>query len=69
MIRDEFADEKTLKEKAKRAVRPLERESITLESNKKVKEDPEEDEDELDLSSFQNTVSASGVTTAAKRSG
>ena len=66
MIRDEFADEKTLKEKAKRAVRPLERESITLESNKKVKEDPEEDEDELDLSSFQNTVSASGVTTPAK---
>ena len=66
MILDEFADEKTLKEKAKRAVRPLERESITLESNKKVKEDPEEDEDELDLSSFQNTVSASGVTTPPK---
>lgn len=66
MILDEFADEKTLKEKAKRTVRPLERESITLESNKKVKEDPEEDEDELDLSSFQNTVSASGVTIPPK---
>ena len=56
VIRDEFADEKMLKEKSKSVSRSRsERETITLESSKKEKDKPEEEEFEIDLSSFQKS--------------
>lgn len=65
LIREEFADDKKLIDKAKRAVRPTaERETITLESSKKEKVEPEEDEDdEIDLSALRKNV---GTTPQAK---
>lgn len=58
LIREEFADDKKLIDKAKRAVRPTaERATITLESSKKEKEEPEEDdEEEIDLSALRKNV-------------
>ncbi len=55
LIKDEFADDKKLIEKSKRTVRPTaERESITLESTKKTKEEPDDDEDDIDFDSLKD---------------
>ena len=54
LIREEFADEKELKEKSKSISRTrAERETITLSSSKKESEAPEEEEIDIDLSKFQ----------------
>jgi translation initiation factor IF-2 len=63
LIRDEFSADKKLIEKSKQAVRgTAERTTITLESNKKVKEVREDDEeDNLDIDALRATVESSPV--------
>jgi translation initiation factor IF-2 len=67
LIRDEFADEKELKEKSKSVSRTrTERETITLDSAKKEKEKPQEEEEEIDLSKFKTSEIPPGVSPSKK---
>lgn len=67
LIRDEFADEKELKEKSKSVSRTrTERETITLDSAKKEKEKPQEEEEEIDLSKFKASEGAGGISPSKK---
>ncbi len=56
ILLDKFQDEKQKKERSQRTtIQRTERETVTLESSKQEAAEPEEDDIELDLSSFQKT--------------
>jgi translation initiation factor IF-2 len=56
ILLDKFQDEKQKKERSQRTtIQRTERETVTLESSKQEAAEPEEDDIELDLSTFQKT--------------